>query len=85
MLKPLEKTLIIIHFILLGCGYNCHKKCMENVPKNCGIDEMSQLNARCNTEALLPANFAASWMSALIWNSLLRNGLPTGSEDGQPF
>lgn len=22
-----------------SCGYNCHKKCMKNVPNNCGINE----------------------------------------------
>ncbi len=27
-----------------GCGYNCHKSCIKNVPKNCGIDEKMMFN-----------------------------------------
>lgn len=27
-----------------SCGYNCHKDCMKNVPKNCGIDEKEMFN-----------------------------------------
>ena len=25
--------------LLLGCGYNCHRKCMEKVPNTCGINQ----------------------------------------------
>ena len=24
---------------IAGCGYNCHKACMKNVPNNCGINQ----------------------------------------------
>ena len=27
-----------------SCGYNCHKDCVKNVPKNCGIDEKEMFN-----------------------------------------
>jgi hypothetical protein len=31
-------VLILIYY-QQGCGYNCHKQCMKNVPNNCGINE----------------------------------------------